>query len=71
METQLQMCVPVYTEQEVIEEVWPSLQELSAAQWELCYYRTKHFTSRSLNSPCLSLSSPSLYASFSAFPFFR
>lgn len=38
METQLQMCVPVYTEQEVIEEVWPSLQELSAAQWELCYY---------------------------------
>lgn len=59
------MCVPVYTEQEVIEEVWPSLQELSAAQWELCYYWTKHFTSRSLNSPCLSLFSPSLYASFS------
>lgn len=39
-----QMCVPVYTEWKVIEKVWLSPQEFSAAQWEMCYYWNKHFT---------------------------
>lgn len=70
----LDMCVPVYTEQEVIEEVWLSPRELPAAQWELCYYWTKHLISSSCflsKSFCLSRFSLSSFAFCFPLSFFR
>lgn len=38
-------CLFLFTLNGVTEEVWLSDQEISATQWEQCYYRTKHLES--------------------------